>query len=317
MPTDVALLAEVALFGIGLALLVYGANRAVEAAGELAIYYGVSTFLVGVTVVAVGTSIPEMTTSIYAARYGAGDIVVGNIVGSETSQITLAIGLVALVSPVAVDRRNVMIYGSAMLLAMVIMMLTLDDGRIIRSEGFLMMLAYVNFVYTLYTNEGGAEVGEEIAEEIEPTADERPTGTVLWVVGGLAMVVVGGHLLVTSGVVIARGIGVSEYLVGVLTGLGTTAPEITVAMLAVRAGDEGISVGALLGSNITDPVFSLGVGALVADVVVTDLGVVSVSMTYMLVASIFVLGMLYVRRGIDRRAAVVCLALYLPTFVVL
>jgi cation:H+ antiporter len=317
MPADAALLVDVALFGLGLALLVYGANRAIEAAGELAIYYGVSTFFVGVTVVAVGTSVPEMTTSIYAARYGAGDIVVGNIVGSEISQITLAIGLVALVSPIVADRRNVMVYGGAMVLAMVVMMLTLDDGRIIRSEGFLMMLAYVNFIYTLYTNEGGEEVGEEIAEEVEPTARERPPGTVTWILVGLVMVVAGGHLLVTGGVAIARSVGVSEFLVGILTGLGTTAPEITVAVLAVRAGDEGISVGALLGSNITDPVFSLGVGALVADVVVTDPGTVFVSMIYMLVVSVLVLGMLYFRRGIDRRAAVVCLALYLPTFVLL
>jgi cation:H+ antiporter len=107
---------------------------------------------------------------------------------------------------------------------------------------------------------------------------------------------------------------VSEFLVGVLTGLGTTTPEIFVAGLAAHRGDAGISVGAILGSNITDPVFSLGVGALVADVVVTDLGSVRVSAAYMLVVSLVVLGLFYWRRGIDRRAALVCLALYLPSF---
>jgi cation:H+ antiporter len=310
------MLLEFVLFVVGLVLLVVGASRAVEAAGELAIYYGVSTFFVGVTVISVGTSIPEMTTSVFAALYGAGDVVVGSIVGSETAQITLAIGLVALISPIVAERRNVLVYGGAMVLAMVVMILTLDDGRIGRSEGFLMMLAYVNFVYTLYSNEGGGEVGEEIAEEVEPeeTELEQQARTVPWIVAGLGMVVLGGHLLVTNGVAIARLFGISEFLIGVLTGLGTTAPELVVAGLAARAGDEGISVGAILGSNITDPVFSLGIGALFADVVVTDTRGVLVASAYMLVVSLVVLGIMYVERGIDRRAAVACLALYLPSF---
>lgn len=303
---------ELALFLVGLVALVVGAERAVAAAADIARYYGVSAFFVGVTVISVGTSVPEMTTSVYAAFYGAGDIVVGNIVGSETAQITLAIGIVALISPIVAERRNVLIYGGAMTLAMVVMLLTLDDGRIQRSEGFLMMLAYVNFIYTLYTNEGGEEITEEVVDE----ELERPRRALPWVVAGLALVVVGGQLLVTNGVALARVAGVSEYSIGLLTGLGTTAPEIVVAGIAAHRGEGGISVGALLGSNITDPVFSLGVGALVADVVVTDLTALAGTTTYMLAVSLVVLGLLYWRRGISRRMAVVCLVLYLPSFVV-
>ncbi|AUV81303.1 sodium:calcium antiporter [Salinigranum rubrum] len=303
------MLVELALFVVGLVALVVGSDRAVTAAAEVARFYGVSSFFVGVTLISVGTSIPEMVTSVYGAWYGAGDIVVGNIVGSETAQITLAIGIVALVSPIVAERRNVMIYGGAMTLAMVVMLLTLDDGVIQRSEGLLMMLAYVNFVYTLYTNEGGSEVAQEVVEEAEPPERALP-----WIVGGLVLVVVGGQLLVTNGIAIARLLGVSEFLVGVLTGLGTTTPEIFVAGLAAHRGVSGISVGAILGSNITDPVFSLGVGALVADVVVTDLASVRAAAAYMLVVSLVVLGLFYWRRGIGRRAALVCLALYLPSF---
>ena len=100
-----------------------------------------------------------------------------------------------------------------------------------------------------------------------------------------------------------------------MTGLGTTAPEIVVAGIAAHRGEGGISVGSLLGSNITDPVFSLGVGALVADVVVTDLAALSGTTTYMLAVSLAVIGLLYWRRGISRRMAVVCLALYVPSVV--
>jgi cation:H+ antiporter len=305
------MLIEIGGFLFGLGLLLVGADRTVEAGAELALYYGVSTFLIGVTVVSVGTSIPEMTASVYAARYGAGDLLIGNIVGSETAQITLAIGVVALVSPVEADRRNVLVYGGAMILAMVIMILVLEDGTIIRSEGLLMMLAYVAFVHDLYSHEGGAEIGEEVAEERATLRQAVP-----WIFAGLVLVVAGGHLVVTNGVGMARLLGIPEFLVGLLTGLGTTAPEIAVASLAAHRGDTGISIGALLGSNITDPVFSLGVGALVADVTVTDSAPVFATTGYMLAVSLAVLGVMYWRRGIDRRVALFCVILYLPSLAV-
>ncbi|RLM89716.1 sodium:calcium antiporter [Halobellus sp. Atlit-38R] len=304
------MLLEAAGFLAGLALLLVGADRTIDAAAELALYYGVPAFFIGVTVISIGTSIPEMTTSIYAAVYGAGDLLVGNIVGSETAQITLAIGVVAFIARIEAERRNVLVYGGAMILAMVIMILVLEDGEMIRSEGALMMLAYVAFIHDLYSHEGGGEVTREVAEEQTP-----PQRAIPWIVAGIALVVVGGYLMVTNGIAIARLLGVPEFLVGLLTGLGTTAPEIAVAGLAARRGEAGISVGSLLGSNITDPVFSLGVGALVADVAVTNSQTVFVSTGYMLAVSLAVLGLMYWQRGIDRRGAVVCVLLYLPSFV--
>jgi cation:H+ antiporter len=123
--------------------------------------------------------------------------------------------------------------------------------------------------------------------------------------------------MVTNGAALARGAGVSEYFVGLLTGLGTTVPEIAVAGLAAARGREGISVGSILGSNITDPVFSLGIGPLAFPIAVRDLPTIELSLAYMIGVSVVVLGTMYWRRGIDRPAAVVCLLLYLPTFVVL
>jgi cation:H+ antiporter len=304
------MLADLLLFVGGLAALVVGAQRAVDAAADLALYYGVSRLFVGVTVISVGTSVPEMTTSVYAAFYGAGDLLVGNIVGSEIAQITLAIGVVALVSPIVAQRRNVMIYGGAMVLSMIIMLLVIEDGQLIRSEGFLMMLSYVFFVYTLYTNEGGAEISEEVQER------EPPGRAVPWILGGLLLVVLGGQVMVTSGIALARTAGISEHAIGLLTGLGTTLPEIVVASIAARGGEQGISVGAILGSNITDPVFSLGIGPLLFDVQLADPATAVASATYMLAVSLLVLGLMYWRRGIDRRAAVVCLLLYVPSLLV-
>lgn len=306
------MLLEIMLFLGGLAALVIGADRAVTSAGDLALYYGVSPFFIGVTLISIGTSVPEMFTSVYAAYYGAGDLVVGNIVGSETAQITLAIAVVAFIAPFVTNRSDVLVYGSAMILAMIIMLLTLDDGVVGRSEGFLMMLAYLQFIYTLYTNRGGEEIAEEVIEE-----PRTPRETYPWIVGGLLLVVVGGQVMVTNGVTLARLVGIPEYLIGLMTGLGTTLPEIFVAGIAAHEGRGGISVGAILGSNITDPVFSLGVGALFFDVVVEDISVLQPSLRYMLFVSMLVLFLFYWREGIDRRAAIICLLLYIPTFFML
>jgi cation:H+ antiporter len=301
---------DAAGFLVGLVVLLVGADRTIRAAAELARYYGLSPFFIGVTVISVGTSIPEMTTSVYGSLYGAGDLVVGNIVGSETAQITLAIGIVALIAPILSSRRNLLIYGGAMLLAMIIMVLTLEDG-ITRSEGVLMILAYAIFVHDLYSNEGGEEITAEIVDRRESPRQALP-----WILVGLALVVGGGYLMVTSGIALAEALGVPAYLIGLLTGLGTTAPEIAVAGLAARRGRSGISIGSLLGSNITDPVFSLGIGALVADITVTDPAAVRVSIGYMVLVTGVVIGLLYWQRGLDRRGAIVCLALYVPSLVV-
>ncbi|APE95023.1 sodium:calcium antiporter [Halodesulfurarchaeum formicicum] len=280
------MLVELALFVFGLALLVFGADRAVTAAAGLALFYGVSPFFVGVTVISIGTSVPEMVTSITGASFGAGDLVVGNIVGSETAQITIAIAIVAFIAPIIANRRNVLTYGSAMLLAMTVMLLALEDGSIGRSEGVLMMLAYVQFVYILYTNEGGAEIGEEIEGRLSPR-EALP-----WIIGGLMLVVVGSQIMVTNGMAVARIVGVPEYTIGLLTGLGTTLPEIAIAGLAATRGQQGISVGSLLGSNVTDPVFSLGIGALFFEISVSNPEQVLLSASYMVLVSVAVLALM-------------------------
>ena len=136
-----------------------------------------------------------------------------------------------------------------------------------------------------------------------------------WILAGVVLVIVGGQVMVDNGITLAGSLGIPEYVLGLLTGLGTTAPELVVAGLAAYRGEGGISVGALLGSNITDPVFSLGIGALVADVAVTD-PQVATSIGYMLAVSVAVLAIMYWRRGISRRMGVVCILLYLPSFLV-
>ncbi len=302
---------EILLFLAGMAGLLYGAHRVVKDGSRMALYYGVSTIFVGITIVSIGTSLPEIATSLFSAYYGAGDIVVGNIIGSETAQITLAIGIVALIAPIVASRDDVFRYGGAMLVAMIIMILTLEDGVIIRSEGFLMVFSYVFFLYHIYTTDGGGEVVEEV------DGKRSPKKSIPGLLFGLALVGAGGHLMVTNGVEVARILQVPEFLIGLLTGLGTTIPEIAVAGLAAYRGNQGLSAGSILGSNITDPVFSLGIGAFAAEIAVTDTPAVLMSATYMFAVSLAVIGLFLWREEIDRKMAVLCILLYLPSFFIL
>jgi len=297
-------LATVASLVVGVGMLVFGGDRAVDGTSALARRYGVSTFFVGITVVAVGSSLPEIATAVYGSLYGAGDLVVGHIVGSATSQITLGIGVVALVGPLVVSRGKVAAYGGGMLAAMAVMgVFVATGGGVTHLEGVVAVALYVVFLAVLYEH-------EDYEGLTERTRDTTRARAALRTVVGLALVVAGGHVLVSSGRTLAVETGVPTYLVGVVTGLGTTLPEITVAVLAVRRDREGIAVGTLLGSNITDPLFSLGVGAAVGGLTVSD--GLFLPIAYMTAASAVVLALLAREGAVTRRGALACLVLYLP-----
>ena len=292
---------------VGLLALIGGSDRTVAGASTFARAHGFSAFFVGVTLVAVGSSLPEIATSVYGAAYGQGPLVIGHVVGSATSQITLGIGTVALLAPLPGARDEVRVYGIGMVVAMSAMLLAAASGVVSRLEGVVMALAYLGFIaarYRLAEDRGAAD-----SQHSDADALSHP---LLWVGVGLALVVGGGHLLVTGARGVAATLGAPTYLLGLLTGLGTTTPEIVVAALAVRREEGGIAVGTLFGSNITDPLFSLGVGAAVAPLAVENVGATMTSIGYMLAVSAAVALLFHRREEVGRWGGVACLALYVP-----
>lgn len=301
------MLEQVLIFVLGVAVLLFGADRLVDGAVSLGKTYGLSTFFIGVTVISIGTSIPEIAVTLVSALNGAGDIVVGNIIGSETAQITLAVGIVALISPIKSKRKDVMLYGGSMTAAMVIMLFAIESGTVTAMESVFMMLTYLFFIYFMYTSEGGEEVVEDGGAEIV-------SHPYVWVLLGLILVPAGAHFMVDSGIILAEEIGIPQFVIGQLTGIATTVPEIAVAGLAAYRGTAGISAGSLLGSNITDPLFSLGVAGFVADVVIQDLAAVMTAGIYMVSVSSIVVLLWSWQEGIDRPTAILCILLVIPSF---
>lgn len=295
--------------GLGFALLLYGGEKAVEAAVAIARRFGIPTLLIGGTLVAVGSSIPEIATAVYAGLYGAGDFVVGHIIGSATSQITLGIGIVALMTPLHLERQKVRFYGVGMILAMGLMVLAIKSGTVTRLEGVRLACAYLLFL----TLRVGTDEDAAAAEHVTDAEYSLPAATG-WILLGFALVAVGGHLLVTNSRALAIALGVPGYLLGLVTGLGTTTPEIVIASLAAHRNEGDIAVGTLFGSNITDPLFSFGVGALIGGFTIEHAGAKVVSGGYMIAVSLFVVVLFYVDGEISRRTALGCIALYIPTY---
>jgi cation:H+ antiporter len=272
MGTDLLLLV------FALAALLGGGDALVRGASALARRLGVSSMVIGLTVVAFGTSAPELAVSVSAAAGGSNAIAFGNVVGSNIANVALILGLAALVTPLAVDSTIVtreipmMILASAAVAAF-----ALDEaldgaasGVIARSEGVGLLLFFSVFLYYTVAGNLFGRRGDPLLEEAR---DEAPGGKLpLWgaaalVLGGLAGLSFGGHLLVESATAIARALGVGEVVIGItVVAVGTSLPELATSLLAARRGEADIAVGNVVGSNIFNALFVLGTAAVVRPV---------------------------------------------------
>ena len=228
----------------GMVLLVVGAEVMVRGAEKLASQFGISPLVIGLTVVAFGTSAPELAIGIKSALLGQSDIALGNVVGSNILNILLILGLSAIITPLVVGsqivRRDVpiLLFASLLLFGMAF------DGRIAIIEGTILFAGSI--VYTVYAiMSARRESKDEEREEV----DQHPIVSIVLVVVGLAMLVFGADLMVDSAVEIARWLGVSELLIGLtIVSIGTSLPEIATSVVAAMRGMRDLAVGNVVGS---------------------------------------------------------------------
>jgi cation:H+ antiporter len=260
-----------ALFLAGLILLVAGADVLVRGAARLAAGAGISPLVVGLTVVAFGTSAPEMAVSVKAALGGqaGADIAVGNVVGSNIFNVLLILGLAAAISPLAVARKLLRFDVPLMIAVSVLVLLLALDGSIDRWNGALLfagIVAYTVFAVIQGRREGGA-VAEEYANAFAPSGarNQALAVNVLLIAAGLGMLVMGSGWLVDGAVVMARALGISELLIGLtIVAAGTSMPEVATSIMASIRGQRDIAVGNVVGSNLFNLLCVLGLAALVA-----------------------------------------------------
>ena len=251
----------------GMVLLVGGAHVLVQGASALALRLGLTPLVVGLTVVAFGTSPPELVVSVQAAREGAGGIAVGNVIGSNTANIGLILGLAVLVRPIMTDpallRRDLpaVVAGTALALAF------LADGRMGRVEGAVLAVALA--VYVVWSLKAARRdvVGLPVSAPNGPAWRDAA-----WVLGGLAGLAVGADLFVGGAVALAEAADVSNAVIGLtVVAIGTSLPELATSMVAAIRGQGEIAGGNVVGSNLFNLLGVLGIGALARPLVAPGL----------------------------------------------
>lgn len=259
------------LLVIGLALLVVGAEALVRGAARLAAIMGISPLVIGLTVVAYGTSSPEMAVSVQSSLAGQADISLGNVVGSNIFNVLLILGVSALISPLIVARQLVRLDVPIMIGVSVLLLFFGLDGKIGRSDGVVFFIGCVVYTVFLIYQSRKENNNDPQDEYVREYGDRRGISAQQWllnlglIVGGLALLVLGSRLLVDSAITIAQAMGVSELIIGLtIVAAGTSMPELTTSVIASMRGERDIAVGNVVGSNIFNILAVLGVSSIVA-----------------------------------------------------
>jgi cation:H+ antiporter len=314
---------QIASFLGGIVLLYFGAEWLVRGASRLARSFGMSALVVGLTVVAVGTSAPELIVSVLAVLRGQADMTVGNVVGSNISNIALILGISALIYPIAV-RARLLSRGIPLMIAATIMLaLLVRDGWLGRSGGALLLLALVGyFVYLLRST--GAEL-PEVEAEFERHQQDRGCcprhESRLWNSGlagiGLVLLAGGAHLLVGAATVFARNIGMSDLVVGLtVVAIGTSLPELATSVLAAFRREADIAVGNAVGSNVLNILGVLGPSAMLQPMAISP-SLLRFELPVMIGVSLLLLPLAWTRLRLERWEGALLLVGYVGFIVLL
>ena len=264
-------------FTIGLLAIIKGADWLTDGAASIAHHFGIPTIVVGLTIVAVGSSAPEFVVSVVSAFKGNADMALGNVVGSNIFNILGIVGITALVAPIVIDRRNMkydvpFVVLSSLFVAITAFdrLLSPSDGNVMpysdsisRSDGLLMLCTFAVFMsYTLsiaQSNKQKKDNSEASSDKVRPLWKD-----IMWVIIGLVLLVAGGDGLVEGASGIARWIGVSESVIALtIVSAGTSAPELAASVMAARKGDTAMALGNVVGSVVFNVFFVLGTSAVI------------------------------------------------------
>ena len=276
------------IFLAAMAALIYGADFIIKESERIALHFKISHFVIGATLVAFGTSLPEMAASMMAAGQGKSDMAVANVVGSVIFNITMVLGIVFMIAKTMHPKRNLFALDSAwVVIPLVIFFIMIQDGVIGRVDGALYLLLMVSYLLFLFKSSK-----EDLEGEIDDDLSKEKfnwSRTIPLLVVGFTLTIGGAHFVVDSGTNIARDFGISEWVIGIfLISLGTSLPELVVSLVAVKKGNAEMSIGNIIGSNVANFSMVLGAASLVNPLTV-DLIATKFDMLIMIAASIALL----------------------------
>lgn len=302
----------------GLALLLAGANFLVDSSVAIAQRARISNFIIGLTIVGIGTSSPELLISATSAAKGAGDMALGNIIGSNICNTLLILGVTAVILPFSIERSTLRrdipmsIFGAILIFILVYdsMLPRINENILSRFDGFVLLAVFAIYMYLITRGKGAAE------KELEENAASRLQGRspwILWSVAvlSLAALIYGGTLFIDSATGLARQWGVSDSVISItLLAVGTSLPELITCIVAATKGNAQLALGNVIGSNIFNIFMILGVSALIKPMTISGIGLVDFGM--LIVASVltFLVAFTFGKRRFDRVEGIIFLALY-------
>lgn len=301
---------ELLYIALGIALLYFGGDFLVRNSSLLARAFGISPMVIGLTVVAFGTSSPELAASLTAALQGSPEIALGNVVGSNIANIALILALTAVMYPLRAEayflrREMPIMIGTAGLL-----LLMLLDGYLGAFEGLMLLVLLIVYLWILFRGPEKSEVQDEFRQEYGQAARKPSWRAVLGALLGLGLLVGGAQLLVTGATSLARGFGVPELIIGLtLVAVGTSLPELATSIIAALKREPDIALGNIVGSNIFNILGILGITTL-AQAIAVPYSTVAFDLWVMLGLSTLLLPFLVTGLRLGRREGTAFLVLY-------
>ncbi|NLI73784.1 MAG: calcium/sodium antiporter [Euryarchaeota archaeon] len=267
------MLLSIGLLILAIALIYLGARWLVDGASELAAYFGVSSIIIGLTVVGMGTSAPELMLAIISGVEGVGSISAGNVFGANIANATYVIGASIIALPIVVKFKEIRREALFLFAALLITTFMALDGTISRLEGiFLILLSFALMILTLRTLRNN-RVDSSLAEEFESIKPDtkHPLKSALLVIIGLAILIVGTDLAVDSATEIATVLGVSEFLIGLtIMTFGTTTPEFAASLIASLRGNSDLALGNILGTMFFNATIVLGTASAISPLIISS-----------------------------------------------
>lgn len=258
---------QLAILVAGFVFLVKGADWFVEGASKVAEKFGIPQLVIGLTIVAMGTSLPEAAVSVSAALKGSADITIGNVVGSNILNILIILGLTSVIRPIAVQKSTVKYeIPFVVLISAFLLGIGYTDHMVGRADGVVLWVLFIAYLlYLLKMTKSGENAQEELPAEDKPTPVWK---MILLIIVGAALIVLGSDLAVDAASELARIFGMSERLIGLtIVALGTSLPELVTSVTAAIKGKADIAVGNIVGSNIFNILFVVGTSSLITPVV--------------------------------------------------
>jgi len=251
------------IFIVAMSALIYGADFIIKESEKIALHFNISPFVIGATLIAFGTSLPEMAASMMASYQHKTDMAIANVIGSVTFNITLVLGVVFFIAKAIMPKRDLFAKDSAwVILPVVILLIMFQDRVISRVDAILLLFMMVSYIIFLFTSSK-----DDLKSEINSTLKDKKFNslkTILLLVIGFVLTIGGANYVVESGTHIAHSLGVSEWIIGLfLISFGTSLPELIVSIVAIKKGNADMSIGNIIGSNVANFSMVLGGSAMI------------------------------------------------------